>query len=84
MKFIKKDFLKCTPSNHPDYQLLIKAQIELHNLAERIDKVHKENNESYGVDQQSILQIIQDLIENLDDVRVLNFNENSINFFSTT
>jgi hypothetical protein len=53
--------------------LLIKAQIELHNLAEKIDKVHKENSESYGVDQQSILQIIQDLIENLDDVRIFDF-----------
>jgi hypothetical protein len=47
---------------------LIKAQKELHNLAEKIDQVHKEVSESYGADSQSVLQIIQDLIENLDDV----------------
>ena len=63
-----KDFLKCTPTNHPDYAFLLKAQKELHNLAERIDQVHKEVNESYGVDSQSCLQILQDMIDNLDDV----------------
>jgi hypothetical protein len=46
----------------------MRAQKELHNLAEKIDQVHKEVNESYGSDSQSALQIIQDLIENLDDV----------------
>ena len=66
--FFIKDFLKCTPANHPDYQLLMKAQKEVHSLAEKIDQVHKEFNESYGPDCQSVLQIIQDLIENLDDV----------------
>ena len=63
-----KDFLQCTPKNHPDYILLMRAQKELHNLAEKIDQVHKEVNESYGSDSQTALQIIQDLIENLDDV----------------
>ena len=63
-----KDFLKSTPTNHPDYQYLIKAQKELHNLAEKIDQVHKEVNEMYGGDSHSCLQIIQDLIDNLDDV----------------
>ena len=65
-----KDFLNCTPINHPDYQYLIKAQKELHNLAEKIDQVHKEVNDSqtYGADSHTVLQIIQDLIENLDDV----------------
>jgi hypothetical protein len=65
---LKQDFLKCTPINHPDYQYLMKAQKELHNLAEKIDQVHKEVNESYGADTHTVLQIIQDLIENLDDV----------------
>lgn len=64
-----KDFLKCTPANHPDYQLLMKAQKEVHNLAEKIDQVHKEVNETYSLDSQSVLQTIQDLIENLDDVK---------------
>lgn len=68
-----KDFLKCTPTNHQDYQLLLKAQKEIHNLAEKIDQVHKEFNESYGPDSQSVLQIIQDLIENLDDVCIMCF-----------
>jgi Rho guanine nucleotide exchange factor 17 len=63
-----KDFLKCTPVNHPDYQLLTRAQKELHDLAEKIDRVHKEVNESYSVDSSLCLQVIQDLIENLDDV----------------
>lgn len=66
-----KDFLKCTPPNHPDYQWLDKAQRELHNLAEKIDQVHKEVNDSYGSDSLAVLQIIQDLIENLDDVKFL-------------
>jgi hypothetical protein len=63
-----KDFIKCTPPNHPDHLLLVKAQSEIHNLAEKIDQVHKEVNETYFIDSQSILQAIQDLIENLDDV----------------
>ena len=63
-----KDFLKCTPNNHSDYQLLTKASKELHTLAERIDQVHKELHESYGTDSQSVLQIVQDVIENIDDV----------------
>lgn len=71
MFFLQKDFLKCTPSNHPDYPLLNKAQKELHTLAEKIDQVHKEVFESYVGDSQSVLQIIQDLIENLDDVNTL-------------
>ena len=71
INFFGQDFLKCTPNNHLDYQLLIKAQKELHTLAEKIDQVHKEVNECYGSDTQSILQIIQDLIENLDDVNII-------------
>lgn len=64
----RKDFLKCTPANHPDHQLLLKAQKEVHNLAEKIDQVHKEVNETCMYDNQTVLQTIQDLIENLDDV----------------
>lgn len=64
-----QDFLKCTSITHPDYQFLLKAQKELHNLAERIDQVTKENsNEINTNDNKTCLQIIQDLIENLDDV----------------
>lgn len=69
-----KDFLKCTPTNHADYQLLTKASKELHNLAEKIDQVHKELHDSYGTDSQSVLQIVQDLIENLDDVKIIIHN----------
>jgi hypothetical protein len=64
----KKDFIKCTPPSHPDYTFLVKAQNEIHNLAEKIDQMHKEVNNTYFVDSQSVLQAIQDLIENLDDV----------------
>ena len=69
--FFFQDFLKCTPTNHSDYQFLTKASKELHTLAEKIDQVHKELHESYGTDSQSVLQIVQDLIENLDDVRII-------------
>jgi hypothetical protein len=69
----QKDFLKCTPITHPDYQYLMKAQKELHNLAEKIDQVNKEVHETYGNDSQTCLQIIQDLIENLDDVNFIIF-----------
>ncbi len=72
-----KDFLKCTPVNHSDYLLLTKASKELHNLAEKIDQVHKELHESYGTDSQSVLQIVQDLIENLDDVNILSLKANN-------
>jgi hypothetical protein len=48
----------------------LKAQKELHNLAEKIDQVHKEVNEVYSGDNQSCLHIIQDLIDNLDDVSI--------------
>ncbi|CAF1692019.1 unnamed protein product, partial [Adineta ricciae] len=37
-----KDFLKCTNSNHADYPLLLKAQSEIHSLAEQIDQVQKD------------------------------------------
>jgi methyl-accepting chemotaxis protein len=71
-----KDFLKCTPITHPDNELLMKAQKEVHNLAEKIDQVQKEVNESYGIDNQSCLQIIQDLIENIDEnVNKMKFNK---------
>lgn len=76
--FPVKDFLKCTPTNHPDYQLLLKAQKEVHNLAEKIDQVHKEVNETYALDSQSVLQTIQDLVENLDDVNRINVNFNKL------
>ena len=66
-----KDFIKCTPVTHPDYQLLLKAQTEIHNLAEKIDQVHKEVNQTYFIDSQSVLQVVQDMIENLDDVNFL-------------
>jgi hypothetical protein len=52
---------------------LLKAQRELHALAEKIDQVNKEVNELYGNDSQSCLQIIQELIENLDDVILVGF-----------
>lgn len=82
---IIQDFLKSTPITHPDYPYLLKAQKELHNLAEKIDRVHKEVNEVYNGDSQSCLQIIQDLIDNLDDVRIQlqipGFRKHSVIFF---
>ena len=73
--------MKCTPQNHPDYQNLINAQKEIHNLAEKIDQVHKEVNDSYGSDSLAALQIIQDLVENLDDVFLKKKRKKKIKFY---
>ncbi|CAF1211758.1 unnamed protein product, partial [Didymodactylos carnosus] len=72
-----KDFLKCTNLNHPDYQLLLKAQNDIHTLAEEIDQVQREvggsgsgNMTSGGPfnDIGSSLELVQDMIENLTDL----------------
>lgn len=63
-----KDFLKCTNLNHPDYQLLLKAQSEIHSLAEQIDQVQREvGSTEFNVTNNS-LDVVQDMIENLTDV----------------
>ncbi|CAF1049069.1 unnamed protein product, partial [Didymodactylos carnosus] len=70
-----KDFLKCTNLNHPDYQLLLKAQNDIHSLAEEIDQVQREvgvggsSVTSGGLfnDIGSSLEVVQDMIENLSD-----------------
>ena len=63
-----KDFLKCTNINHPDYQLMLKAQLEIHSLAEQIDQVQKEVGSTELNINKNSLEILQDLIENLKDV----------------
>ena len=63
-----KDFLKCTNLNHPDYQLLLKAQSEIHSLAEQIDQVQKEVGSTDLTVNDNSLEIVQDMIENLNDV----------------
>ncbi len=63
-----KDFLKCTNLNHPDYQLLLKAQSEIHSLAEQIDQVQKEVGSTDLVVNDNSLEVFQDMIENLNDV----------------
>ena len=63
-----KDFLKCTNLNHPDYQLLLKAQSEIHSLAEQIDQVQKEVGSTEFNLTNNSLEFFQDIIENLTDV----------------
>ena len=63
-----KDFLRCTNLNHPDYQLLLKAQSEIHSLAEQIDQVQKEVSSTDLNVTNNSLESIQDIIENLNDV----------------
>ena len=63
-----KDFLKCTNSNHPDYQLLLKAQSEIHSLAEQIDQVQKDDGSTELTVTNNSLEAVQDMIENLNDV----------------
>ncbi|CAF1262464.1 unnamed protein product [Rotaria magnacalcarata] len=63
-----KDFLKCTNLNHPDYQLLMKAQSEIHSLAEQIDQVHKEVGSTELNVTNNSLDAVQDMIENLTDL----------------
>ena len=63
-----KDFLKCTNSNHPDYQLLLKAQSEIHSLAEQIDQVQKDVGPTEITVTNNSLEVVQDMIENLNDV----------------
>jgi len=64
-----KDFLKCTNLNHPDYQLLLKAQSEIHSLAEQIDQVQKDVGSAEITVTNNSLEAVQDMIENLTDVR---------------
>ncbi|CAF3382695.1 unnamed protein product [Rotaria sp. Silwood1] len=63
-----KDFLKCTNPNHPDYQLLLKAQSEIHSLAEKIDQVQKEVGSTDLTVTNNSLEVVQDMIENLTDL----------------
>ncbi|CAF1243460.1 unnamed protein product [Adineta ricciae] len=63
-----KDFLKCTNINHPDYQLMLKAQLEIHSLAEQIDQVQKEVGSTELNLNKNALETLQDLIENLKDL----------------
>jgi septation ring formation regulator EzrA len=63
-----KDFLKCTNLNHPDYQLLLKAQLEIHSLAEQIDKVQEEVGSTDLNLTNNSLELVQDMIEDLTDV----------------
>ena len=63
-----KDFLKCTNINHPDYQLMLKAQLEIHSLAEQIDQVHKEVGATESTQIRNALEVVQEIIENLTDV----------------
>ena len=66
-----KDFLKCTNTNHPDYQLLLKAQSEIHSLAEQIDQVQKEVGSTDVTSTKNSLELVEEMIENLKDVRFL-------------
>ncbi|CAF3871802.1 unnamed protein product [Adineta steineri] len=63
-----KDFLKCTNLNHPDYQLLLKAQSEIHSLAEQIDQVQKDVGSTELTVTNNSLEVVQDMIENLTDL----------------
>ena len=63
-----KDFLKCTNLNHPDYPLLLKAQSEIHSLAEQIDQMQKEVGSTEFNATNNSLEVVQDMIENLTDV----------------
>ncbi|CAM2722468.1 unnamed protein product [Rotaria socialis] len=63
-----KDFLKCTNLNHPDYQLLLKAQSEIHSLAEQIDQVQKDVGSTELTVTNNSLEAVQDMIENLNDL----------------
>jgi hypothetical protein len=63
-----KDFLKCTNLNHPDYQLLLKAQSEIHSLAEKIDQVQKDVGSAELTVTNNSLEVVQEMIENLNDV----------------
>jgi hypothetical protein len=75
-----KDFLKCTNLNHPDYQLLLKSQSQIHSLAEQIDQVQKEvGSTEFNLNNNS-LELFQDIIENLTDVCVL-YYKNKSNYF---
>ncbi len=68
-----KDFLKCTNLNHPDYQLLLKAQSEIHSLAEQIDQVQKDVGSAELTVTNNSLEVVQDMIENLNDVSFFSF-----------
>ncbi|CAF3358005.1 unnamed protein product [Rotaria sp. Silwood1] len=63
-----KDFLKCTNSNHPDYQLLLKAQSEIHSLAEQIDRVQRDVGSTELTVTNNSLETVQEMIENLNDL----------------
>ncbi|CAF4100089.1 unnamed protein product, partial [Adineta steineri] len=67
-----KDFLKCTNINHPDYQLLLKAQLEIHSLAKQIDQVQKEVGSAEVTLTNNSLEVVQDMIENLTDLVHIN------------
>ncbi len=73
-----KDFLKCTNLNHPDYQLLLRAQSEIHSLAEQIDQVQKDVGSAELAVTNNSLEVVQEMIENLNDVRSLFLEEKKI------
>ena len=80
-----KDFLKSTNLNHPDYQLLLKAQSEIHSLAEQIDQVQREVGSTDLTLNHQSLEMVQEMIENLNDVRfvvVVVLFENFLRSFS--
>ncbi|CAF1461333.1 unnamed protein product, partial [Adineta ricciae] len=62
------DFLKCTNSNHADYPLLLKAQSEIHSLAEQIDQVQKDVGSTELTVTNNSLEVVQEMIENLTDL----------------
>lgn len=69
-----KDFLKCTNVNHPDYPLLLKAQSEIHSLAEQIDQVQKDVGSATDLTvTNNSLEAVQEMIENLTDVSLTFF-----------
>ena len=76
-----KDFLKSTNLNHPDYQLLLKAQSEIHSLAEQIDQVQREVGSTEITMTDHSLELVQDIIENLNDVNHFLSPHSSIFFF---
>ena len=56
-----KDFVQSTDFSHPDYQLLLKAQSQIHLSAQQIDQVHKQQ-------ANSSLRIVEQMIEHRTDV----------------
>ena len=81
-----KDFLKSTNLNHPDYPLLLKAQSEIHSLAEQIDQVQREvgSTDTLPAAPHNSLEAVQEMIENLNDVRLSLDNDPPSHFFRSS